>query len=182
MLNHSNQADIELGLLTGLFFTDQAELGDCIEAEPDEVPQPQRKLLAHDRHMTVTVEQHHRTPVDVDVRKLVHDGDTYSRKILLTRQTDGQVVQFGIVRLNLALMDREVRNEIEAKQTPLGRILINHDVMREVKLLKLYRILAGPALVEAFGISPGDVCYGRTALIYCNGSPAIELLEIVGNC
>jgi hypothetical protein len=25
----------------------------------------------------------------------------------------------------------------------------------------------------------GDVMYGRTALIYCDGAPAIELLEIV---
>jgi len=27
--------------------------------------------------------------------------------------------------------------------------------------------------------APGQTTYGRTALIYCNGEPAVELLEIV---
>ena len=50
--------------------------------------------------MTVTVEQFHRTPVNVKVLEMRHDGRFYSRRILLTRQTDNRVVQFGIVRLN----------------------------------------------------------------------------------
>ena len=181
-MNQPNHADVELDLLIGLFFDDQSQLGEFVEADANEIPQPQRQLLAHDRHMTVTVERHHQALVDVRVLKLLLEGDSYSRKIVLTRQSDDAVVQFGIVRLNLALMDPEVREEIEAQQTPLGRILINHNVMREVKLLKLYRVAVGPELAQAFEIEPGALCFGRTALIYCNGSPAIELLEIVGNC
>jgi hypothetical protein len=30
-----------------------------------------------------------------------------------------------------------------------------------------------------FGLAKPQTVYGRTALIYCNGEPAIELLEIV---
>lgn len=181
-MNHADPADVELELLIGLFFDDQSRLGQFVEVADETLPQPQRKLLAHDHHMTVTVESHHDSPVDVRVLETKVEGDVYSRKILLTRQSDDVVVQFGIVRLDLSVLDEVVRSEIEGQGTPLGRILINHDVMREVKLLHLYEVTAGEELLKAFGMATGNVCFGRTALIYCNGSPAVELLEIVGNC
>ena len=131
--------------------------------------------------MTVTVEFHHGSPVDVKVLEYVHTEDRYSRKILLTRKSDGGVVQFGIVRLNLGVLDEQVRKEIESREIPLGRVLITHNVLRKVKLLNLYKVQSGPALAEAFGFDAETICYGRTALIYCDGSPAIELLEIVAN-
>ncbi len=181
-MNKAKPANVELEVLIGLFFPDQSELGYFSETSASDLPQLERKLLAHDHHMTVTQEEHHQSPVDVRVLETSTAGDFYSRKILLTRRSDEQVVQFGIVRLDRSVLDPVVRQEIESQQTPLGRILINHKVMREVKLSHLYRISAGHELAEAFGINPGDACYGRTALIYCNGSPAVELLEIVGNC
>ena len=39
-------------------------------------------------------------------------GDYYSRKIVLHRQSDGRPVLFGIPRLNLRLVDDDVREEI----------------------------------------------------------------------
>ena len=61
-----------------------------------------------EEHMTVTVEEFHHSPVDVVLAKktvLPH----YARKILLSRQTDGRVVQFGIVRLNFSYLAPEVQ-------------------------------------------------------------------------
>ena len=103
----------------------------------------------------------------------------YAREILLSRQTDQQVVQYGIVRLHFDYLSDQVQNEIVSQQVPLGRVLIEHDVMRQVKLLSLYEINPGPALVTALGIEPENCCFGRTAMIFCDDQPAIELLEIV---
>ena len=179
-----DSAQFELKDLTGLFFTDQSDLGEFTKVRGGDVIQPQRSLLDHDFHMTVTLEKFHSSAVDVDVLQTCVDGSRYARKILLTRQSDDQVVQFGIVRLNFDLIKPEVVSEIRAHETPLGRILINHDVMRRVKLLTLYEIGCGDELAEAFGAGGagkklGDKVYGRTALIYLDDSPAIELLEIV---
>ena len=131
--------------------------------------------MSHDRDS----EKHHGGPVDVQVLEVRTDGDNYSRKILLTRQSDSGVVQFGIVRLNWQYFAPQVREQIEQQKTPLGRVLINYDVLRVVKLLSLLKIECGPELAEHFGFEIGQTCYGRTALIYCDGLPAIELLEIV---
>ncbi len=178
-MNPADSTDVKLDDLIQLFFENADDLGRFEEVTAEEVPEPSRSLLAHDQHMTVTVERHHSSAVDVKVLQTRTDGDHYSRKILLKKQANGGVVQYGIVRLNKSYVQANVRDEIEKQETPLGRILINHDVLRVVKLLNLFKIECGSELAREFGFEVGQVCYGRTALIYCDGSPAIELLEIV---
>lgn len=168
-----------LQALAGLFYSSQEELGVFQELGSPDVPQPYRQLLAHHKHMTVSVEAHHKSPVDVQVLAVSRDNDHYSRKILLSRKSDGRVVQFGIVRLHLPFLDEAVRHEIEQESTPLGRILIEHNVMREVELSTLWRVQPGEELQELLGMEPDHITYGRTALIYCDRLPAVELLEIV---
>lgn len=174
----------ELDALVRLFYDDSGLLGRFTEVKSDEMPDVFRKLLDHDAHMTVTVEAHHASPVDVQVLETSSNDTHYWRKILLTRQTDNKVVQYGIVRLTLSFLAPEVRREIESERIPLGRVLIDHNVLREVRLLSLWKVEPGDELTELLELPAGedgliDPCYGRTALIYCNGVPAVELLEIV---
>jgi len=183
-LEPDQEIDIELAQLCRLFYPSLEVLGGFQKMVAGELPEESRGLLAHDRHMTVTVEQFHGCAVNVDVLQTCRDGEHYSRKILLKRQADNMVVMFGIVRMNLAVMAPQVRSKIESQQIPLGRILIEHNVLREVKLLNLFRIEPGAELRELLckrpeGSEDERHCHGRTALIYCDGQPAIELLEIV---
>ncbi len=178
-MDTADSAKVELETLIGLFFADGTQLGRFREVTAEAIPEPQRSLLAHDFHMTVTVEKFHSSSVDVKVLASRKDQQRYSRKILLTRQSDERVVQYGIVRLNFDVLDPQVVAEIESESTPLGRILINHNILRRVKLLSLYEIVCGSELAESLGVDADSKVYGRTALIYLNEHPAIELLEIV---
>ena len=170
-------ADLET--LVGLFYGQVDELAAFTPRHFREVPTVYRRLLAHTGHMTVTVEDRHGSPVDVQVLQIHQTPTHYSRKILLRRQSDGRVVQFGIVRLALDTLEPAARDEILSQRTPLGRVLIEHGVMRAVQLLGLWEVSCGHELAGHFGTTPGHTTFGRTALIYCNGEPAIELLEIV---
>jgi hypothetical protein len=144
-----------------------------------EVPTPYHGLLVHEHHMTVTVEAHHGDLVDVRVLQRHVTDDAYARKILLALQKSRRVVQFGIMRVRLNYCGADVRAEIVAGQTPLGRILIEHDVLRRIEPTAFLRIAPGPAMMEWFGLDRPRPTYGRLALIHCNGHPAVELLEIV---
>jgi chorismate-pyruvate lyase len=178
----SSQAHLtpdELYALTGLFYEQPAELGQFEEVLLSRIPGPYRELLAHTDHMTVTVEQFHESPVDVHVLDTLITPTHYARKITLTRQRDGRVVQFGIMRVKLDVLSPEVRAEIESQQTPLGRVLIKHDVLRKIHLMSLWRVMPGKDLRRIFGLASPQITYGRAAVIDCNGEPAIELLEIV---
>ena len=169
----------DLYTLISLFYSDPARLAHFESVTDDEMPADYAGLLAHENHMTVTVERFFGSSVDVKVLDTDTTNTHYARKILLSRQTDGQIVQFGIMRLKLSCLSPPVRKEVESQQTPLGQILIQHNVLREVHLVKLWKTQLGADLAEYFGAAEGTTTYGRTAMIDCNGEPGVELLEIV---
>ncbi len=146
---------------------------------PEEVPAPYHGLLVHEHHMTVTVEAHHGDHVDVVIYNRRHDGPYYARRIFLALRDSRRVVQYGLVRINLRYCSPAVRAEIIAGETPLGRILINPDVLRRIEPTGFLRLGPGPARMSQFGLSEPKPTYGRLAYIHCDGQPAIELLEVV---
>ncbi|MCH8828636.1 MAG: hypothetical protein IID45_03560 [Planctomycetes bacterium] len=168
----------ELAALTKLFPDDPPLIEKAEHLPAALVPQPYRKLLAHDAHMTVTMEERHGCKVDVRILDRHRQGDTYCRKILLLKTGTENVVQFGIVRFDFRYVTDSVRDEIIAGDTPLGRVLIDHNVLRHIDLGALLRVTMGPPLAELFHKSPGDVTYGRLATIFCDQRPAVDLLEI----
>jgi hypothetical protein len=145
----------------------------------DQVPEPYHRLLVHEHHMTVTVEQFHGDLVDVRVLFKNQSGDAYARKILLALQKTGRVVQYGIVRIQFRYTSNAVRDEIVSERTPLGRVLINHNVLRRIEPTAYLKITPGKDLMNWFGLTEPRITYGRLAYIHCNEQPAVELLEIV---
>lgn len=168
----------ELKALTSLFPEQQPLFADAEHVASGLMPEPYRKLLAHNEHMTVAMETLHGGPVDVRILARRHDGDIYSRKIILVKKGTEQVVQFGIVRFDLRFVTPEVRDEIIQGDTPLGRVLINHNVLRHIDLGAVLRIVSGPGLARDLQMAEGGVTYGRLATIFCNRKPAVDLLEI----
>lgn len=141
-------------------------------------PEPYKSMLVHEHHMTVTMEKYHKCSVDVKILDRRLDGDVYCRKIVLRKHGTDQIVQFGIVRFNLNYVTQSVRDEIIQGEIPLGRVLINHNVLRHIDLGAILQITAGPGLAECLQMPAGDVTYGRLATIFCNRSPAVDLLEV----
>jgi hypothetical protein len=146
---------------------------------PDAVPAPFDALLVHEHHMTVTVEAHHGELVDVHVLARNHNEPYYSRKIILTAQQSGQGVLFGIVRINLDFCAPAVREAILSEGTPLGRVLIEHNVLRRIEPTAYFRVDPGPKQLAWFNREGSRPMYGRLGIIHCDGQPAVELLEIV---
>jgi hypothetical protein len=142
------------------------------------LPEPYRRMLVHTHHMTVTMESYHGCRVDVRILERKQDGDFYNRKIILVKSGTDTVVQFGIVRFDLSYVLPKVREEILAGEKPLGRVLIDHNVLRHIDLGAVLRIAAGPALARYLQMPVGGVTYGRLATIFCNRHAAVDLLEI----
>lgn len=168
----------ELEALLGLFPQDEPLIAEAEHVPSSQTPEPYKEMLVHEHHMTVTMESYHQTSVDVRVLDQRLDGDTYVRKILLLKSGTDDVVQFGIVRFNFQYVTDDVRSEILVGETPLGRVLINHNVLRHIDLGAILRITAGPELARLLQMPAGGVTYGRLATIFCNHRPAVDLLEI----
>jgi chorismate-pyruvate lyase len=161
-------------------FPDSPDRPDAVEVPAVELPEPYRRLLAHTHHMTVTVEQFYRSPVDVKVLACRRSGNEYSRKILLTLANEShRVVQFGLVRINLGVCPEPVRAAIVEGKTPLGRVLIQNDMLRRIEPLAFLRVSLSAAMADWFGVPAGTEAYGRVGVIYTGDRPAVEVLEIL---
>lgn len=170
----------DIGDLYGLFGRRAPEAVVVARAA---VPQPQRDLLDHEDHMTVTLEAHHGDLVDVDVLDRVAYDGRYARRILL-RRASAAVVMFGIVLIDFRFTTEAARREVLGEATPLGHVLIRHSRLRRISTHCLLEIEPDREMRRHFGL--GDVVdgkaspvHGRLATIFCDGRPAVELLEVV---
>lgn len=150
------------------------------------VPSPARELLDHASHMTVVMERFHGRPLELRVVARIAErpgvDDWYAREILLVDR-GGRVVQHGIVRIDLAQVDPDTARRIRAATEPLGRVLIEAGLLRDVRAVALLELHAGARLAALVGLpeTPPPVLYGRVAEIALSGSaaPAVQLLETV---
>jgi hypothetical protein len=189
MRSASRQSAVEDGAfaaLSGLFAPFTAALSpvfDCTVVHPESIPHPEDDLLVHHDHMTVVLQKHHGRAVEVRVWEEHREGDLYTRKISLATQGGGPIVEWGIARLNFRHIPPEVRDEVLARQSPLGAILIRHKVHRRVKPRYFLEFPPHSQTLRFFeGADNAEPAYGRIGTIYCDNEPAIELLEIVVNC
>lgn len=141
-------------------------------------PEPFKTLLVHEYHMTVTMEQFHGCGVDVHVLFEQYREPLYFREIVLTEMGTNRVVQFGLVRFDFTYVTPAVKAEILSKRIPLGRVLIRHNVLRHIDLGAVLRITPGSALRHHLQLTDDSPIYGRLATIFCNGHPAVDLLEV----
>ena len=171
-------------------FCNSAEFGLLQSVTPDQVPEPARTLLDHRSHMTVAMERFYGGDVRLRVVARANDpvapaarDDWYAREILL-ENADGTIVQHGIVRIDLSHLDAATAAAIREARRPLGRILIEAGMLREVHGVRLLQVAPGPHLRELLcggdvGVAAVEPLYGRVATIELDGRPAVELLEIV---
>lgn len=165
----------------GLFPGSRLTIDAMSFVDAEDVPEPYASLLVHEHHMTVTLEEYHESPVHLEVLAVCHEGDDYARKLVLRAASpDGAVVMAGAMRFLLGNVDESLRSEIVAAKTPLGRLLIEHNVLRRIETRAFLKVSLRGSVGDLFADSMNrEFTYGRIAVIFCNQEPAVELLEVV---
>lgn len=178
LIDYHNVGEALADLCRGLCSHDGACL-KCEKVDPPEMPAPYDRLLVHHDHMTTRLADHFGQPVELSVLQDDLDGDLYRRKIVLKLAGRDEVVEFGVVRIDLSYAPDIVREEILERRAPLGDILIRHNVLRRIEPRWYLRVSGGCSMFsETMAATTGDT-FGRVGTIYCNDQPAIELLEVV---
>jgi hypothetical protein len=179
---HTTQSELytrNASRLAELFYPSLDALGQFEPVAVDDLPDGYRSLLAHRDHMTVALEAWHNSLVDLNAIDEWRDDASYARASVLRRQTDGEAIQFGIMRIWLSDLPPAAQEEITGKKHPLGRVLIRHNLLREVEVLTLWRITPGPVLCEHLPVVGRTEIFGRSAQILVDERPTVQVLEIV---
>ena len=147
----------------------------------EEMPQPYRRLLVHDRDMTPTLEAAFGQPIHLRVMQQWRSGELLTRQVLLVLDQEGIPAVFGAIRIHLDAFPLPAREEILQGHRPLGAILHHHRLEHQSRPQAFFQVEAdGPISRALQGSSPGTLLYGRLNLLRSlqKGTLA-EILEIL---
>ncbi|HSI37109.1 MAG: hypothetical protein ACAI43_00595 [Phycisphaerae bacterium] len=155
---------------------------DAAVVAAEDVPEPYRTLLVHEKHMTLTLTAHYNAFLELQVKEMHYEGTLYSRKITLTAPRpvgESPVVEFGLIRLDLKYVPQPVWQEIFQQRTPMGELLLRHNILQRIQPKWFLKFEPDSAVLKWMGCKTDKPLYGRLGTIYCNGDPAVEVLEVV---
>jgi chorismate-pyruvate lyase len=145
----------------------------------NQMPEPYKSLLVHQRHMTVTLEKYWQTLTELHVVDLWEHHPYYTRRIYLTTRDSQRPVEYGLVQLDFNACSEQIQQAIRARQIPLGRILKQNDVPTEINCRSYFKIIPSQANIEAFDLNSDGPMYGRYADVEFDGKHAMILIEVM---
>ncbi|MCG8651886.1 MAG: hypothetical protein MI861_18750 [Pirellulales bacterium] len=147
--------------------------------EAEELPQPYRALLAHDRDMTGTLEAYFDQPVALRVHVKQIDGDELFRQVVLEGETDHQPKEFGAIRIDLSCFDEDTRAVVASCAVPLGRVLREHQVAYVSSPSAYLRVMPDATIRQALGGVDGPLFGRKNELTTPEGRVLAQIIEIL---
>lgn len=148
--------------------------------QAEEIPEPYRSLLAHDRDMTPTLEGFHHSNIHLRILKREQRGDFYFREVVL--QLDGREtpVEFGANKVSLVLFPPKARQLILEERVPLGRILKECEIGHTTTAKAFFRVVPDELIRGVLELKSHGALYGRKASILDpQKRPLSEIVEIL---
>ena len=163
------------------FYAQQGLALPRIEAVPGgEVPEPYRALLVHQDDMTPTLEKFHGAKIHLTVMRSQQRGDFYFREVVLVLDGTNRPVEFGAIKMNLALFSSAARQLILEEREPLGHILRDCAVAHASRPKAYLRVEADDFINRALKITGAPILYGRRNTHFDTQQRALaEIVEIL---
>lgn len=163
------------------FYAQQGLVLPRIEAvEGKDVPEPYRSLLVHADDMTPTLEKFHGDKIHIRVLRRQQRDDFYFREVVLVLDADERPVEFGAIKMNLALFSPAARKLILEEREPLGHILRDCAVAHASRPKAYLRVESDPLINEALKLTGAHTLYGRRNTHFdTQNRPLAEIVEIL---
>lgn len=150
------------------------------QIEPDQMPEPYRSLLAHDRDMTSRLEAFHRRRIHIRALARHQHGLAYFREVVLELDGSLKPVEFGASKINLAFFPNQAREEIRRELRPLGGILHDFGLAFSSRPGAWLRVVADAFIAGALRLSGAPPLFGRrNTLLDAWERPLAEIVEIL---
>lgn len=151
---------------------------DQIDGEA--VPEPYKSLLVHERDMTSTLESFHKAGIHLRLVSREQRGDEYFREVVLVLDGNEKPVEFGAIRINLALFSADARAAILAERFPLGHLLKDFAIEYQSCPRAFLRIASDKTINGLLGLTGAHLLYGRrNTLLNPAGESIAEIVEIL---
>ena len=143
-----------------------------------DIPEPYRRLLVHNRDMTPTLEEYWASEIRLDVLARLESGGALMRHVVL-RNEAGRPVAFGAIRILLEPFPPAAREDILESRAPLGAILRTYSIEHRSAPAGFFRMSPNAMTRQAFGWRDAAAHYGRHNRLSSDASPLAEVVEIL---
>jgi hypothetical protein len=152
-----------------------------IEAvEGDAVPEPYKSLLVHQDDMTPTLEKFHGERIHLAVLSRQQRDDFYFREVVLLLDKTDKPVEFGAIKINLALFPPAARKEILEERRPLGTLLSDYVITHTSRPKAYLRVLSDGFINASLKLDRSQWLYGRRNTLWDpQQRPLAEIVEIL---
>ena len=182
MSNGSANPQLTLAPLHGLYAVAARPLIQWASVAPEEIPEPQRSLLVHQRDMTRTLEQFYQGRIRLRVLSSRRDGAHYWRESVLELNGSGEAIEFGAIQIFLDRCPEPWRGLILGEERPLGGILNESGLPYTSRPSGYFRCVPDAFIRAALRVTDPSVSalYGRqNTLTGADGLPLAEIVEIL---
>ena len=146
--------------------------------KPEEIPEPQRSLLVHERDMTGTLEDYRGRAPHLRLIRVQRTGDWLHRRVVLL--VGDEPVEFGSIRIHISLFEGRALSDVLEGRLPLGGILRAHSIPHICRPQNYFRRRSDALTEEAFALGRDAVLYGRFASLQRpDGEILAEVVEIL---
>jgi chorismate-pyruvate lyase len=130
--------------------------------------------------MTPTLEGFYRQKLCLQVLRSQQRDDFYFREVVLLLEATQEPVEFGAIKINLALFPTSSRREILEEKWPLGHILQDHQIAHTSRPKAFLRVQTDDFISEALKLSGAQILYGRrNSLLDTTQRSLAEIVEIL---
>ena len=144
------------------------------------VPEPYKTLLVHQHDMTPTLENFHQRSIHLQVLGRRRKGEEYFREVILRLDGTDQPVEFGAIKISLALFPKAARDQILHEHLPLGHILAEFKIPHTSRPSGFLRFASDKLINEVLNLSGAHVLYGRRNTLFDpQQRPLAEIVEIL---
>ena len=163
------------------FYAQQGRPLPLIEpVEGKDVPEPYKTLLVHSDDMTPTLEKFHGGKIHLHVLRLQLRDDFCFREVILELDGSDVPVEFGAIKMNLALFAPAARKLILEEREPLGHILRDCAVAHASRPKAYLRVQSDKLINRVLRLHGSHVLYGRRNTHFdTQNRPLAEIVEIL---
>ncbi len=146
----------------------------------EDMPEPYRSLLVHQRDMTPTLEKFHGGKIHVHVLWRDQRNGFYFREVVLEKDADDTPVEFGAIKINLSLFEPAARQLILGEREPLGHILADCAVVHTSRPKAYLKLQADDLIGQALRVHRRTPLFGRRNTLFDPQQQALaEIVEIL---
>ena len=152
-----------------------------IEAvDGNSVPEPYKSLLVHQDDMTPTLEKFHGERIHLAVLSRQQRDDFYFREVVLLLDKTDKPVEFGAIKINLALFPAAARKEILEERRPLGTLLADYTITHTSRPKAYLRVHSDDFINASLKLDRSQWLFGRRNTLWNpEQRPLAEIVEIL---